>query len=79
VKASHVHMRHLWPLPHGLLEIFKGFKRVIVPELNSGQLIKVLQVEYPEIKFEPHNKMMGKPFQARELKAHFESVLEETS
>ncbi len=79
VKATHMHMRHLWPLPHGLLEIFKGFKHVVVPELNRGQLARVLQSEFPEIKFETYGKIQGKPFQARELKAHFESILEEKS
>lgn len=79
VKATHMHMRHLWPLPHGLLEIFKGFKRVIVPEMNKGQLARILQSEYPEIKFEKFSKMQGKPFQARQLKAHFEEILKETS
>ncbi len=74
-----MHMRHLWPLPDGLLEIFKGFERVIVPEMNRGQLAWVLQAEYPEIRFETYSKMKGKPFQARELKAHFEKILEEKS
>ena len=77
VKATHLHMRHLWPLPHGLLEIFKGFKRIVVPEMNRGQLARLLQAEYPEVRFETYSKMKGKPFQARELKAHFENILEE--
>ncbi len=79
VKATHMHMRHIWPLPHGLLEIFKDFKRVVVPEMNRGQLAMVLRSEYPEIKFETYSKMKGKPFQARELKAHFETILEDKS
>jgi len=79
VKATHLHMRHLWPLPHGLLEIFKGFKRIIVPEMNRGQLARVLQGEYPEVRFESYDKIKGKPFQARELKAYFETILEEKS
>ncbi len=79
VKATLMHMRHLWPLPYGLLEIFKSFERVIVPEMNRGQLSHVLQAEYPEINFETYSKMKGKPFQARELKAHFEKILEEKS
>ena len=79
VAATHLHMRHLWPLPNGLLEIFKGFKQVIVPEMNMGQLARVLQSEYPEIRFQKFAKVKGKPFQARELKAHFEKILEEKS
>ncbi len=77
VAVSHMHMRHLCPLPHGLTEIFANFKRIIVPELNMGQLAFVLQAEFPDFRFEKYNKVQGKPFQARELKAHFEKILEE--
>jgi 2-oxoglutarate ferredoxin oxidoreductase subunit alpha len=77
VAVSHMHMRHLSPFPHGLKEIFGNFKRIIVPELNMGQLAFVLQAKFPEFKFEKYNKVQGKPFQARELKAHFEKILEE--
>ena len=77
VAATHLHMRHLYPFPHGLREIFANFKRIIVPELNTGQLAFVLQSEFPEFRFEKYNKVQGKPFQARELKAHFEKILEE--
>ncbi len=46
VKATLMHMRHLWPLPYGLREIFEGFDRIVVPEMNRGQLAKVLKMEY---------------------------------
>jgi 2-oxoglutarate ferredoxin oxidoreductase subunit alpha len=78
-RISHLHMRHLWPLPHGLAEIFGGFKRIIIPEMNRGQLARVLQGEYPAFRFETYAKVKGKPFQARELKAHFEEILKEMS
>ncbi|MEN8007989.1 MAG: 2-oxoacid:acceptor oxidoreductase subunit alpha [Candidatus Krumholzibacteriota bacterium] len=79
VAATHMHMRHLRPFPRGLADVFRKFKRIIVPELNMGQLAFVLQSEYPEFRFEKYNKVKGKPFQARELKAHFEKILEEKS
>jgi 2-oxoglutarate ferredoxin oxidoreductase subunit alpha len=79
VAATHMHMRHLRPFPHGLADIFRNFKRIIVPELNMGQLAFILQAEYPEFRFEKYNKVKGKPFQARELKAYFEKFLEEKS
>jgi 2-oxoglutarate ferredoxin oxidoreductase subunit alpha len=77
VAATHLHIRHLRPFPHGLADVFRKFKRIMVPELNMGQLAFVLQAEYPEFRFEKYNKVKGKPFQARELKAHFEKILEE--
>jgi len=78
-SISRLHLRHLWPLPHGLHDIFAKAKRVVVPELNMGQLARVLTAEYPDIKFESLHKVQGKPFMAPELKAHFAKVLEETS
>jgi 2-oxoglutarate ferredoxin oxidoreductase subunit alpha len=79
VAVSHMHMRHLRPFPHGLADVFRKFKKIMVPELNMGQLAFVLQSEYPDFRFEKYNKVKGKPFQARELKAQFEKFLEETS
>jgi 2-oxoglutarate ferredoxin oxidoreductase subunit alpha len=77
--VSHLHMRHLRPFPHGLEKIFGNFKRIVVPELNMGQLAFVLQSHFPEFRFEKFNKVKGKPFQARELKAYFEKMLEDES
>ncbi len=79
VTAAHLHMRHLWPLPHGLPEIFRRYKRIVMPEMNMGQLARILQSEYPEFRFEKFSKVMGKPFRAREIKAHCEEILEEKS
>ncbi len=79
VAATHMHMRYLRPFAHGLADIFRNFKRIVVPELNMGQLAFVLQAEYREFHFEKYNKVKGKPFQARELKAYFEKLLEEKS
>lgn len=78
-KVSHLHLRHVWPLPHGLAEIFARFDRIIVPELNLGQLARLLTSEYPQFKFETYAKVKGKPFQAFELKAHFDTLLEDKS
>jgi len=77
--VTQIHLRHVWPFPHGLEEIFAGFKRIVVPEMNLGQLKRLLTSEYPQFKFETHYKVKGKPFQAYRLKEHFEKILEETS
>ena len=79
VAASHLHLRHIFPFPKGLKEIFGNFKKIVVPELNFGQLARVLTSEYPEFNFQRHHKVKGKPFQAFQLKLHFESILEEKS
>ncbi|MCP4291142.1 MAG: 2-oxoacid:acceptor oxidoreductase subunit alpha [bacterium] len=77
--VSHLHLRHLFPFPKGLAEIFANFERIVVPEMNFGQLAHVLTAEYQEFKFETYHKVQGKPFQAFQLKAHFEEILEDKS
>lgn len=45
-KASHVHLRWISPLPKDLGDIIKGFKNVLIPEINLGQLIRLIRSEY---------------------------------
>jgi len=44
--VSHLHLRNIWPLPEGLGEVLRSFNSVLVPELNNGQLVKLLRAEY---------------------------------
>ena len=74
--VSNVHLRHLWPLPAGLDEIFGRFKAVLVPELNMGQLWRVLRSEYPQHNFLSYPKVQGKPFTSSELVARVSKLLE---
>jgi 2-oxoglutarate ferredoxin oxidoreductase subunit alpha len=78
-NIAHLHLRHLWPMPHGLQEIFEQYDRIIIPEMNLGQMQKVLTMCYPSIKFESYTKIQGKPFTAYQLKARFAVILEEMS
>ncbi|MBT7310675.1 2-oxoacid:acceptor oxidoreductase subunit alpha, partial [bacterium] len=78
-NIAHLHLRHLWPMPHGLLEIFEKYDRIVIPEMNLGQMKKVLTMCYPSIKFESYTKIQGKPFTAYQLKARFAVILEEMS
>jgi len=78
-SIARIHLRHVYPLPHGLEEIFGRAKRIIVPELNMGQLARLLTSEYPGYTFESFHKVQGKPFMAPELKVRFDKILEETS
>lgn len=65
--VSHVHVTYLNPFPKNLGEILYNFDKVIVPEMNNGQLVKVLRDKYmiPAI---PYNKIKGIPFTAAEIK-----------
>lgn len=73
-KLSHVHLRHLNPFPKNLGDILKRFKRVVVPELNSGQLKWLLQAHYlkPVIGI---GKVQGKPFKSVELENELKALL----
>jgi 2-oxoglutarate ferredoxin oxidoreductase subunit alpha len=69
-SVSNVHLRHLNPLPDDLGDIMGKFKKVIVPELNLGQLNVVLRAKYlvDVISF---SKLQGKPFKVAELREKF--------
>lgn len=76
VSVAYLHLRHLWPLPSGLDEIFARYKQILVPELNMGQLSRLLQGEYPDRRFLHFGKVKGKPFTAREIREEITAVLE---
>jgi 2-oxoglutarate ferredoxin oxidoreductase subunit alpha len=73
--ASHIHVRHLNPLPKNLGALLGRFEHVVVPEMNNGQFATVLRDKLG-IDPIPFNKVSGQPFQVRELSAFFKSVLE---
>ena len=76
VQVSHVHLRHIWPLPRNLGELLGGFERVLVPEMNMGQLVKLLRSELL-VPAEGLNKVSGKPFMIAEIEAAVRDRLED--
>lgn len=66
--VSHAHVRYLSPFPKNLEALMKGFGQVLVPEINNGQLIKVLRDRFPEMDFVAYNQVRGVPFSVSELK-----------
>ena len=75
-SVANMHLRHLWPLPKGLSEIFANYSSVLVPELNGGQLWRILRSEYPQHNFILQSKVEGRPFTTGELVRHISSTLE---
>ena len=69
-SVSSIHLRHLNPLPNDLETLLSSFRKVIVPELNLGQLSTILKAKYVRdiISF---NKLQGKPFKVVELREEF--------
>lgn len=72
--VSHIHIRHIWPLPRNLGELLKGYDRVLVPEMNTGQLKTVLRDQFL-VDARPLNKVSGQPFRIAEIEAAIESHL----
>jgi len=72
--VSHIHIRHIWPLPANLGELLKSYDKVIVPEMNTGQLKTVLRDQYL-VDARPLNKVSGQPFRIAEIEAAIEEAL----
>jgi 2-oxoglutarate ferredoxin oxidoreductase subunit alpha len=72
--VAHVHIQYLSPLPKNLGEILKSYKKVIVCELNRGQLRAYLNSQF-SLNIPGYNKVQGKPFKVRELMQVIESYL----
>ena len=66
VSVSHLQLRNLAPLPKDLGEVLSRFKKIIIPEINNGQLIKLIQDKY-QVKCIPFNKIQGTPFLSAEI------------
>ena len=73
--VSHIHVRYLNPFPRNLGELLKGFQRVLVPELNNGQLVQLLRAAYL-VPAEGLNKVAGKPFKVSEIVRGIQAALE---
>jgi len=73
-RVSHAHLRYLNPFPRNLGEILTSFDRVLVPELNTGQLRMLLRSEFL-VDCVGFNKVQGKPFTVSELIETIESQL----
>ncbi len=67
-SVAHVHIRHLFPFNKGLGPLLKKYKRVLVPEMNSGQLRQLLRAEFL-VDAQGLNKIQGMPFTSEEIRA----------
>jgi 2-oxoglutarate ferredoxin oxidoreductase subunit alpha len=65
-QVSHLHIRNIWPLPRGLGELLRSFRSVLVPEINNGQLVKLLRAEYL-VDAESLTRITGQPFRIAAL------------
>ncbi|MCW4460740.1 2-oxoacid:acceptor oxidoreductase subunit alpha [Sphingomonas sp. BT-65] len=74
LDVSHVHIRHIWPMPKNLGPLLKSYERILVPEMNTGQLKTVLRDQFL-VDAKPLNKVSGQPFRIHEIEAAIEEAL----
>jgi 2-oxoglutarate/2-oxoacid ferredoxin oxidoreductase subunit alpha len=73
--VASVHLRYLNPLPPDLGQILRQYRRVLVPEINSGQLVRVLRSEYL-VDAVGFHRVRGLPLQSQEIHAAITQLLE---
>jgi 2-oxoglutarate ferredoxin oxidoreductase subunit alpha len=66
VKVATTHLRYLNPMPNNLGDILRSYDKILIPELNTGQLLKVIRAEYL-IDAVGLNKVAGEPFKVTEI------------
>lgn len=74
-KVAHVHLKYINPLPANVAEIVGSFDKILIPELNNGQLSLYIN-GLLHCNATPYNKIQGKPFKVSELKARIREELE---
>lgn len=74
LDVSHVHVRHIWPMPSNLGDLLRGYDKVLVPEMNTGQFKTVLRDQFL-IDAQPLNKTSGQPFTIAEIEAAIVAAL----
>ena len=74
--VGHLHLRYLFPFRKELGEILSRYKRVLIPEMNSGQLRQLIRAEYL-VDAKGLNKIQGMPFSAAEIKAAAQEFLKQ--
>lgn len=77
-KVAWIHVRHLNPLPTDLGDLLRRYRRVLVPELNLGQLCRLVRADYL-VDARPLSKMQGLPFTISELEHAITAAIEEVS
>jgi 2-oxoglutarate ferredoxin oxidoreductase subunit alpha len=74
LNVSHIHIRHIHPMPANMSVLLKGFRHILVPEMNTGQLKTVLRDQFL-VDAKPLNKVSGHPFRISEIEAAIDGAL----
>ncbi len=71
------HFNYINPMPRNTAEVLRGYKRIIVAELNTGMFADWLQCHYPDLDIRRINKIQGQPFMVSELKARINTIMQD--
>jgi 2-oxoglutarate ferredoxin oxidoreductase subunit alpha len=74
LDVAHIHLRHIWPLPRNLGDLLGSYGKIIIPEMNKGQLKTLLRDQYL-VDARPLTKVSGQPFKIAEIEAAIEEAL----
>jgi 2-oxoglutarate ferredoxin oxidoreductase subunit alpha len=74
LDVSHIHIRHIWPMPNNLGGLLRGYRKILVPEMNMGQLKTLLRDQFL-VDAQPLSKVAGQPFRIAEIEAAIEGAL----
>ncbi len=76
LSVSQIHLRHLNPLPSNLGEVLRRFGRILLPELNEGQLAMILRSEFL-LPIRSFSKIAGQPFKVAEIREQIDAFMKE--
>ena len=74
IDVAHTHIKYIQPMPKNLGQILSNYDKILVPEMNNGQLIKLIRDRYL-VDAQPLNKIKGMPFEAQEIKSAILNML----
>ena len=66
-SVSLAHFKYIMPLPKNTRDILSRYKRIVVCEINMGQFVNYLRMQFPEFSYEQYNKVQGLPFMVTEI------------
>ena len=75
LDVSHIHIRHIWPMPKNLGDVLRGFDKILVPEMNMGQLKTLLRDQFL-VDAKPLSKVAGQPFRIAEIEDAIAEMLQ---
>ena len=76
IDVAHAHLKYIQPMPKNLGDLLAGFGKILIPEINNGQLITLIRDQYL-VDAQPLNKIKGVPFESREIKEAILNMLKQ--